>query len=69
MVALRGYLRQVRDGEDLAALAETPQQLAHHFGRWAADAHVHFVEHQGGYSRGLCGDDLDGQADARQLAA
>ncbi len=47
LVTLGGHLRQVGNGQHLAALAEAPQQLADHFGGGAADADVHFVEHQG----------------------
>src|SRR5690606_14904182 len=69
MVTLGGDLRKVSDGQDLAALAEAPQQLADHFGGRTADAHIDFIEYEGRYARGLCGDYLDRQADARELAA
>src|SRR3990167_7256030 len=64
VMPLGGHLRQVGDGQHLAALAQAAQQLADHFGGGAADANIDFVEHQGRHPRGLCGDDLNGQADA-----
>ncbi|GBH19935.1 hypothetical protein KPSA3_05954 [Pseudomonas syringae pv. actinidiae] len=46
LMALRGNLRQMRDGHDLPTLAQATQQLTHDLGSRAADAHIHFVEHQ-----------------------
>ncbi|MNH02019.1 hypothetical protein D3C79_612470 [compost metagenome] len=66
---LRCHLRQVGHGQYLAALAQPAQQLADDLGGRATDADVHLVEHQRRDARGLRGDHLDGQADARQLAA
>ena len=69
LMALRCHLRQVSDRQHLAAFAQAAQQLPDDLGSGAANAHVHFVEHQGRYAGGLCGDDLNGQADTRQFAA
>jgi len=63
VVSLRSHLRQVRDGQDLAALAEAAQQLADDFRGRAADANIDFVEPQRRHARRLCGDHLDRQAD------
>ena len=63
VVSLRSHLRQVRDGQDLAALAEAAQQLADDFRGRAADADIDFVEHQRRHARRLCSDHLDRQAD------
>ncbi|MNE97840.1 hypothetical protein D3C80_1962580 [compost metagenome] len=68
VMPLRRHLRQVGHGQHLAAFAEPPQQLANDLGGRPANAHVHFVEHQGRNSRGLGGDHLNRQADPRQLA-
>src|SRR3990167_3294181 len=64
VMALVGHLRQVGDGQDLAAFTQSAQELANHFGGGAADANVDFVEYQGRHPRGLRGDDLNRQADA-----
>ncbi|MNF14792.1 hypothetical protein D3C80_2171410 [compost metagenome] len=63
MMPLRRDLRQVGDGQHLAALTEAAQQLADDLGRRATDAHVNLVEHQCRDARGLRGNDLDRQAD------
>ncbi|MCY1427104.1 hypothetical protein D9M71_429350 [compost metagenome] len=56
-------------GQHLPTLAEPAQQLADDFCGRAANADVDFVEHQGRYTGGLCGDHLNRQADPRQFAA
>ncbi|MND90537.1 hypothetical protein D3C80_826240 [compost metagenome] len=68
VMALGGHLRQVGDGQHLAAFAQATQQLTDDLCRWPADTHVDFVEYQGRDARGLRGDHLDRQADPRQLA-
>ena len=40
VVSLRSHLRQVRDGQDLAVLAEAAQELADDFRSGAADADI-----------------------------
>ncbi|MNI78563.1 hypothetical protein D3C73_1349480 [compost metagenome] len=50
LMPLRGYLRQVGDGQDLPAVPEAAQELADNFRGRAANAHVNFVEHQGRYA-------------------
>ena len=45
VMALGGDLRQVRDAQHLAALAERAQLAAHDLRDRAADAGVDFVEH------------------------
>ena len=52
-VGVGGDLRQVRDAQHLAALAERLQQAADRGGNRAADAGVHLVEDQRGHRRDL----------------
>ncbi|MNY61012.1 hypothetical protein D3C86_1976370 [compost metagenome] len=63
LMTLRRYLRQVGHCQHLPTFTETTQQLADNLGSRAANTHVHFVEDQGRYARGLRGDDLNRQAD------
>ena len=46
MLTLRGYLRQMRDTQHLAMGRDTTQLQADHFSDAAADANIHFIEHQ-----------------------
>jgi len=64
VMSLGGDLRQVGDGQHLAALAEAAQQLANDLRGGAADTHVDFIEHQCRYAGCLRGDHLNRQADA-----
>nr|BFE91560.1 hypothetical protein GCM10020185_20960 [Pseudomonas brassicacearum subsp. brassicacearum] len=64
LVSLGGDLGQVSHRQHLAAFPQPAQQLADNFRGWATDAHVNFVEYQRRHTRGLRGDDLDGQADS-----
>ena len=73
MVGAGGDLRQVGDGDDLAAGAELLHEAADGLGDGAADAGVDLVEDQrrrrcaGALALGA--DDGDGEGDSRQLAA
>ena len=73
VVGARRDLRQVRDGEHLAACAELLHQPAHGLGDGAADAGVDLVEDQrrrrSVRALQLAADDRDGERDARELAA
>ncbi len=65
----RRHLRRMGDEQHLRGFGQTLQALAHRVGDRAADAAIHFVEHQGGGRRGLGQRDLQGQREARQFAA
>ncbi len=68
-VSLACHLRQVGHAQDLRAVAERTQLTSDDFRHAAADTGVHFVEDEARQRVRLRGSDLDGQADARQLAA
>jgi len=65
LVGMAGDLRQVGDGNDLAAAAQAAQQLTDHGCRGAADAYVHLVENHGRHPGSFRCHHLDGQADPR----
>src|SRR3954469_11447459 len=62
-------LREMGDAKDLALLAELAHRLANRFGDRAADADVDLVEDERADRRAAGGDELDCEADARELAA
>ena len=65
----RGDLGGVGDDQDLGALPQLLQALAHGIGNRAADAAVDLVEDQGAAAGGTRGDDLERQHEAREFAA
>ena len=69
MRGLGRHLRQVRDAQRLAGVAQPAQLAADDFGHAAADAGIDLVEDQRGHTGTAGRDHLDGQADARQLTA
>ncbi len=68
-MALGRNLRQVGDAQDLGPLRQGAQQFAHHLRHGAADTHVHLVEYHAGHGTAAGRHHLDGETDARQLAA
>ena len=63
------HLRQMGHAQYLPVAAQRPQLPADHFRYPTADAAVDLIEDQGRDTGGAGGDDLDRQADTRQLAA
>ena len=68
-VGMRGDLRQMRDAQHLVATRESPQAPTDRIGAPTTDARVDLVEDEDRRGVGLRHDALDGEGDARQLAA
>ena len=68
-MAMRGDLRQVRDGQHLAVGAELAHQPAHGVCHQAADAGIDLVKDQGRGAAELAGGHGNRQCDTRQFAA
>ena len=68
-IGVGGDLRQVGDAQDLVAPGERPQASADRVGAATADPRIDLVEDEDGRGVRLGDDPLDGQGDARQLAA
>src|SRR2546423_684450 len=68
-IGARRHLRQMRDAEHLALLAQALERPTDGLRHRAADAGIDFVEHQRADRRGLRRHQLDGEAHARELAA
>src|SRR5262249_58604713 len=70
VVGVARHLRQVGDGEDLAAVGQALELLAEGRGLGAADPGVHLVEDEGRAPRLALAArrELEGEVDARELA-
>ena len=69
MIRVRGDLRQMRHAQHLARVRRAPAASADGRRHGAADAGVHFVEHERRDVADFARHDLDRERDARQLAA
>ena len=63
-MALRGYLRQMRNTKNLSVVAKQAHFTSDNFCHATTDTTVDLIKQQRGYVRVLTGDHLDRQADS-----